>query len=100
MLVWIGELICSGWVRGSWSRVALAAKCLPLFKHNAVLFKHVISPSSNTKKKKHMVKKKRSKVSVCICWENYFGSVVYYYMSLKAIINHYIKNDYSRDQYT
>jgi len=43
--------ICSGCVNGSWSRVALAAKCRPLFKHNAVLFKHVISPSSNTVKK-------------------------------------------------
>jgi hypothetical protein len=41
---------CSGWVNGSWSRVSLSAKCLPLFKHNEVRLKVVMSPSSNTKK--------------------------------------------------
>lgn len=41
---------CSGWVRGSWSRVSLSAKCLPLLRHKADLLKVVISPSSNTGK--------------------------------------------------
>lgn len=39
---------CSGWVRGSWSRVSLSAKCLPLFRHRDVRRSVVMSPSSKT----------------------------------------------------
>lgn len=46
-----GLLKCSGWVKGNWSRVSLSLKCLPLFKHNAVLRRVVISPSSKTETK-------------------------------------------------